>query len=107
MTKLGLSITGIEDDRVMACGGISYVTSDVGAIWLRISKKCKTNPLVWLRTIMEAFQLMMESCGGISLYTYVVDGFERGDRMAKSIGMTRTGETEELNGNTYYKYQVN
>jgi hypothetical protein len=102
-TTQGVAITATDGD-VMACGGVCMV-GDEGIAWMKISKKCKKNAYTWARTIKEAFKLMIESVD-IPVSTYVLKGFCQGDRLARAIGMKKTDEQKELNGNTYYKYTV-
>lgn len=99
----GLAITGVDGDA-MACGGIMYV-EDGGVVWLKISKLCKENAYAWARTIKEVFALMLESVD-VPVYTYILKGFCQGDRLARSIGLSKTDIKRELNGNIYYKYAV-
>jgi hypothetical protein len=100
----GVAVTASDGD-VMACGGIVYTSDTEGMVWVRVSKKCQENAFVWARTIREAFKLMVESTN-LNVFTYVIDGFKAGDRLARSIGLKRTDESEEQNGKVYYKYTV-
>lgn len=102
-TEQGIAVTA-TDGACMACGGIC-MSGDEGIAWMKISKKCKKNAYTWARTIKEAFKLMIESVD-IPVSTYVLKGFCQGDRLARAIGMKKTDEQKELNGNTYYKYTV-
>jgi hypothetical protein len=104
IASTGLAVTGV-DDGVMACGGIFFTDDTDGMVWLKVSEKCKENAFGWARTIKEVFGLMMDSVE-MNVYTYVLEGFCQGDRMARSIGLKKTDETEKHNGNIYYKYVV-
>jgi hypothetical protein len=99
----GIAITGTDGDA-MACGGIMYV-EDGGVVWLKVSKSCSKNAYAWGRSIKEVFALMLESVD-VPVYTYILDGFCQGARLAKSIGLKKTDEVQEHNGNRYYKYAV-
>jgi hypothetical protein len=100
----GVAITATDGD-VMACGGIVYTSDTEGMVWVRVSKKCKEDAFSWARTIRETFRLMVKSTE-LKVFTYVVDGFSQGDRLARSIGLQKTDESEECNGKLYYKYMV-
>jgi hypothetical protein len=100
----GVSITASDGD-VMACGGILYTSETEGMAWMKISRGCRKNAYMWARTIKEAFALMVKSTK-LKVYTYVVDGFKEGDRLARAIGLHKTDEKVEHNGNLYYKYTV-
>jgi len=106
MAKRGLAITGVEDGNVMACGGVTYMNDKEGIVWVKVSKKCLKQSFRWARTIRETFNLMIESAGELKITTYVLDNFCRGEKLARLIGLKRTDETEEYNGNTYHKYTV-
>jgi hypothetical protein len=99
----GIAVTAIDGDA-MACGGIAY-TEEGGIVWVKVSMKCKDKAYAWARTIKEIFNLMIESVD-VPVSTYVLKGFCRGDRLARSIGMKKTNEIREVNGNVYYKYTV-
>ena len=101
MTENGLAITAIENDKVMACGGITYV-GDEGVVWVKISKKCKGYS--WARSIRETFRLMMDSIGDLKISTYIVSGFCKGDKLARLIGLHKTDEFETYKGKVYYKW---
>ena len=100
----GICMTATEDGKVMACGGIVLTTDIDGLVWCKVSKKCLTKSLRWARTMKEAFNLMMNSVGDFNISTYILDGFCKGDKLARLIGLKKTNETESNNGNTYYKY---
>ena len=105
ITKCGVSITAIEDDSIKACGGISYMNDKQGVAWLRISKECKDHPIKWAREIKAVFGLMVKAVG-IEVSTYILSDFCKGEKIAKLIGMIKTEETEEYDGNIYNKYMV-
>jgi len=48
----------------------------------------------------------MDTVGDLKISTYVIDNFCKGERLAKLIGLKRTDEFGEYNGNKYYKYAV-
>lgn len=102
-TKNGIGATGIEDGKVMACGGIAYISDTEGTIWLKVSRECLRNRYSWARTIRETFNLM-EECVNLTISTYILNGFCQGEKLARLIGLSRTDETEENNDNLYYRY---
>lgn len=102
-TEQGIAVTA-TDGACMACGGIC-MAGDEGVAWMKISKDCKDNAYAWARTIIEAFELMIESVD-IPVVTYILKGFCQGDRLAMAIGMKKTDIKKEINGNIYYKYTV-
>ncbi len=100
----GVALTGIDGDA-MACAGVMYTSDTEGIIWLKMSCKCKENAFMWARTVREGFKLLINSVD-VKVYTYILDGFYPGERLAKSLGLEKTIKTRELNGNIYYKYVV-
>jgi hypothetical protein len=105
MVKNGVSITGMEDGKVMACGGVSFIDDENGMAWLKASQTCLLKPLKWARRFKDVFRVMREAMD-VEVATYVLSGFCQGDRVARLIGMKSTGEETEQNGNTYIKYTV-
>lgn len=106
MTKYSIAVTAVENGVVMACGGITYTNDTEGIVWVKVSRKCLRQPYRWAKTIRQTFKIMMDSIGDLKIYTYVVSGFCKGDKLARLIGLKRTSESEKYNGNTYYKYAV-
>ncbi|KKM71498.1 hypothetical protein LCGC14_1430030 [marine sediment metagenome] len=106
IVQKGLAVTAIEDDIVMACGGVSYVDDQEGVVWMKISKKCFCQPYRWGRTIRETFSLMAKSLGAMRIVTYILKGFCKGERLARLIGMTKTDKEYEFNDNIYRRYTV-
>jgi len=104
VVQRGIAVTAIEDGVVMSCGGIAYVNEKEGIVWVRVSRKCLRQSFRWARTILEAFRIMTDSIGDLHISTYVLGDFPKGDKLARMIGLYKTGETERYKRNTYYKY---
>ena len=104
--KNSVAITGIEDGNIMVCGGISYTNDDKGIVWVKVSKKCLKQSFRWARSIRETFKTMMDSVGDLEISTYILDNFCKGERLARLIGLKRSGEAEKYNGKIYNKYVV-
>jgi len=106
ISKRSVAVTGVEGGEIMACGGITFTGNDEGLVWVKVSKKCEGDPYKWARNIREVFNAMMESVSELQVSTYVVANFDKGDKLARMIGLHRTNETEEYKDNMYYKYTV-
>ena len=104
-TKRGLHVTGTEDGKVLACGGIMFESDTEGKVWLKVSKQI-AGSFSWARSIKEVFNLMMEHVGDMNVGTYVLKDFCKGDRLARMINMRNTNETVEHNGNIYNLYEM-
>ena len=105
-TERGIAVTETVDGNVMACGGITYVNDNEGMVWFKMSKKCLGHRYRWARSILETFKIMMDSIGDMKISTYVLRDFCKGERVARMIGLEKTDETEEYNGNIYHRYTV-
>ncbi len=79
-----VAITGVEDGKVMACGGITFTSNDTGLVWVKVSEKCKRAAYTWARTIRETFTIMMASIEDLKVSTYVVKGFCNSGHLAPS-----------------------
>ena len=99
-----VAVTGTERNEVMACGGITFTSDNTGIVWVKVSKKCRRAAYAWARTIRETFNAMMDSIEDLEVSTYVVNGFCKGDKLARMIGLKKTDKSEEYNGQIYYKY---
>lgn len=106
VAQRGLAITAVEDGNVMACGGVAYINSKEGMVWVKVSKRCLEQSFRWARTIRETFGIMIESLGSMKIVTYVLTDFCKGEKLARLIGMKKTDKTYEHNGNMYNKYMV-
>lgn len=106
ISERSVALTGLEKGKVMACGGITFINNEEGLVWVKVSKKCNRKAFTWARTIRETFAIMMDSIEDLKVSTYVVRDFCKGDKLARMIGLKRTGETVEHNGNIYYRYSV-
>lgn len=104
--KRSVAVTAIEDGKIMGCGGITFISDTEGLIWVKVSKKCRKAAYTWARTIRETYTAMVDSIGEIKISTYIVKGFCKGDKLARMIGLKKTGEFQEYKGNIYYKYSV-
>jgi hypothetical protein len=104
IAERSVAVTGTEANEVMACGGITFLNNTEGLVWVKVSKGCRKSAYKWARTIRETFRVMLESVGDLKVYTYVLDSFCKGDKLARMIGLTKTDETATHNGKIYYKY---
>lgn len=106
IAKRGIAVTAIENSNIMVCGGIAYVSNDEGIVWLKVSRKCLNQPIRYARGIKEVFKIMIDSLGSMTITTYILEKFCKGEEMAKLIGMKKIGETYEFNNKMYNKYMV-
>ncbi len=106
VAERGVAVTATNGDKAMACGGVTFVNNEQGTVWVKVSEGCAKRPFLWARAIKDTFRLMTESVGHIEIYTYVLKGFCKGEKLARLIRMTRTDESIEYNGNIYNKFMV-
>lgn len=102
----GIAVTATDNDKVMAVGGVTFINDKEGTVWVKVSKACAKRPIMWARFIKNTFKIMTESVGDIEIYTYILDNFCKGEKLARIIKMKRCDITREHNGNIYNKYKV-
>jgi len=105
ISERSVAVTGEENGKVMACGGITFVGNDEGVVWVKVSDKCKKKAYTWSRTIIESFRLMKDSIKGMKITAYVKKDFCKGIKLAELIGLENTG-TAEHDGRLYYTYST-
>jgi len=106
IARRGIAVTAVEDDEIMACGGVAYMNENEGLAWVKVSKKCLKHPYRWARTIRETFRLMTKAIGSMTVTTYILKEFCKGEKLARFIGMEKTDDTCEFKNKTYNKYMV-
>lgn len=102
----GIAVTALDGDNVMAVGGVTYIDEKEGMVWVKVSQQCAKRPVLWARTIKEVFGLMIDSVTGVEIYTYILKGFCKGEKLAKLIDMVNTDQSVEHNGKIYDRYMV-
>lgn len=105
IARHGIAVTAVDDNKAMAVGGVTFVNEKEGMVWVKISKKCLKRPVMWARAIKETFGIMANTAG-VRIYTYILNDFCKGEKLARLIGMKRTGEKMAHNGNIYNRYVV-
>ncbi len=106
IAERGIAVTAVDDDKAMACGGVTFLNDKEGIVWVKVSRDCTNRPVMWARTIKETFGLMIDSVKDMRISTWVLDGFCRGEKLARFIKMKRSDETVRYNNNIYNKYTV-
>lgn len=104
--KRSVAVTAIENDKIMGCGGITFISDTEGLVWVKVSKKCRKAAYRWARTIRETYTAMVDSIGEIKISTYIVKDFCKGDKLARMIGLKNTGKFQKYKGKIYYKYSA-
>lgn len=105
--RRGISVTGEQAGRVVACGGIIYENEREGTAWLRVSKDKRNYHGEFAREVIELFGKMRECAGALLVSCYVLSGFKNGEKMARLAGFSPTSETISGDDRTYTKYTVN
>lgn len=106
VAQRGIAVTATEDGEIMACGGVAYINSEQGVVWVKISRKCVRDSFRWARTIRETFGLMIEAMKPVEIITYILSDFCKGEKLARLIGMKKTDDTFEYQEKTYNKFMV-
>lgn len=106
MAKRGVAVTAVENGNVMVCGGVALVNEDKGIVWVKVSRKCLSQPIKYARGIKEVFKYMTDSLGSMTIVTYILENFCKGERVAKLIGMKKVDKTYKFRGQVYNKFMV-
>jgi len=99
--KNGAAVTAVQDDKIIACGGIVFL--DDTFLWLKVAKGYQSIELA--KVIIETAEFLIQTVK-TPIYTYVLKNFKKGEKLAKLVGFKKTNETKEYNHHTYMKYVV-
>ena len=83
----GIGITLEDDGEIVGCGGVVLHNGTVGELWVRISRDAK--PLLSYVAMKAAIKILVESYPDVEMKCRVLDGFDKGERLAKHLGFTR------------------
>ena len=100
----GIAVTAMDNDKAIACGGVTFFNNHEGAVWVKASRDCTKIPITCARMFKETFALMVESISNMKISAYVLEGFCKGEKLARLINLKKTDETQKYNGNIYSKY---
>lgn len=100
----GLAVTAIDNGRILGCGGIVFV-GNIGMVWVRLDKNLGSH-ISAARTILRMFNTMRDLVGDMKVIAYVLDCFERGERLASFVGLKKNCEKIKFNGNSYNKWII-
>lgn len=98
----GLAVTAIDNERVIGCGGIVFI-KEIGMVWVRLDKDLGSH-IRMARTILRMFNTMCDLVGDMKVIAYVLDCFERGERLASFVGLKKNCKKIEFNGNIYNRW---
>lgn len=101
----GLGVTVVENGRVLGSGGIVFVDDETGMAWMRLDKNIGSH-IRMARLAMGVWETMLQIAGDMKVVAYVLNCFERGERLASFLGLKRNCQQVEHNGNTYNRYVV-
>jgi hypothetical protein len=103
----GVYLTVTIDDRPVACGGITLISDDEGEIWLKLSKEAMSRSIIMLRIFRAGLKIIRDSFGDIEIKARVLDGFEKGMKMAEHFGFNEDS-IEKIADRVYriYKWQT-
>ena len=84
----GVGLTLEDDDgKTLGCGGVVLHDDDIGEVWLRMSRDAK--PLLAYATMKAAIKILAASYPGVSLTCRVLEGFDKGERLATHLGFVK------------------
>lgn len=101
----GLGVTAIEDGVVLGSGGIVFVDDETGMAWIRLDKNIGSHVRM-ARLALEVWNTMLELAGDMKVVAYILNCFERGERLATFLGLQKNCQQVERNGNIYNGYVI-
>ena len=105
----GLSMTMTSDGKPVACGGVAARDEDSAEVWIVASKSLLAGSLAvrfrLLHALMEVFNMVIKTLDYPLLYAAILDGFDRGERLAKLFKFEKMDQTLERDGHTYHYYK--
>lgn len=101
----GVAVTATEEGEAIACGGVTFMGAS-GFVWLKMNNSKVRKPIETALLMRDIFKLMVESVGDVEVSTYILDGFRKGERLARFIGMEKNCEFVTFRNRIYNKYTV-
>lgn len=101
----GVYFTATGDGKPIGCGGIVLIDDDEGEIWLRLSKTICKYPVILVRILKSAKEILDKTFGFKRLVAKVQDDFEPGKRVVRFFGFDKTDKTETICDVQYRVYQ--
>ena len=104
--KLVIGYTGIEDDKILACGGVHKMWEGVGEAWLIVGKEGYDKPRTVGKYTSYIFQHILEEHGLFRIQASVSAIDERANRYAQWLGFEKEGIMRKYapDGSDYIRY---
>jgi len=106
LAEHGIAVTATDEDGVFACGGVTLLNDESGTVWVKIRNTPAISPISMARCVREVFDIMVNSVGGCDISTYVLDGFTKGEKLARFIGMEKNCKSVEFNNHKYNRFTM-
>lgn len=103
----GIAATAIRNEtETVACGGVTLMSDGEGFVWLKMIGGKVKDPIETARLLKDIFEIMVETMEKVNISTYILDGFRKGERLARFIGMKKNCDFVFFRNHTYNKYTV-
>lgn len=104
--ELVIGYTGIEDDTILACGGVHKMWDGVGEAWLLVSKEGYEKPKTVGKYTQYIFQHILEEHGLFRIQASVSAIDSRANRYAEWLGFEKEGIMKKYapDGSDYIRY---
>ena len=101
-----IGYTGVEDDAVLACGGVHRLWEGVGEAWLMVGKEGYEKPKTVGRYTQYIFQHILEEHGLFRIQASVSAIDSRAIRYAEWLGFENEGIMKKYgpDGSDYIRY---
>ena len=87
----GLSMTGIVNDVIVACGGIRKLWDGVGEVWLMLSPEVNKYPTKTYECIKEGFEKLIIENDFVRLQGWCRMGFAKAHTLFRHLGFVPEG----------------
>lgn len=90
-----MSMTGLVDDRIVACGGIRELWPGVGEVWLLLSPEVDNYPLRTGQVISDGMRALIEDNNFVRLQGWCRMDFTKAHTLFKHLGFKPEGIAEK------------
>jgi len=95
----GFGVTAVQNNKIIACGGLVFAPEPI--VWLKVSKDCHS--VFVAKTIIDVAGIMRETVD-MPIYTYILEGFKKSEKLARLAGFKKTGKKFEYENRFYHEY---
>lgn len=103
-TKCGVNFSIVDNNRVIAVGGIVYLKEEITEAWLKVSKKIKKK-IKFLRLIKTGFDILASTFSkNVVIQSHVLSGATINEKLVKYLGFYKTVDSMDIQNERYDRY---